>query len=310
MEIDLSTILDQVQKIANKHGGICHSLQYTGCNNKLEFSCKENHKWESSAANIKAGAWCPKCAHTNQSTRARTCRLNKEVLFLNIINKANKNNLSILDQSFISYRHKYSIRCNKGHTYLMRLDGLNLHCKICTKLDKNNNLLKECHELATSKNGQCLSIEYKNQYTLMKWKCNKQHTWSAGYRHIKNGTWCPNCLYKNENETRGIFEQIFCKPFPISYPKFLQISKNKNLQLDGFNEELGIAFEYDGQQHYQISVFHRHNGKESLSERQQRDRIKDELCSNNSIKLVRVPYFIKDKKTYILNSLKDMGVLL
>lgn len=171
------------------------------------------------------------------------------------------------------------------------------------------NKLAVYKKIAEERGGQCLSTEYKDRHTLMNWICGEFHVWSVGYRHIRKGSWCPNCLYKNESETRDIFEETLNKPFPKTNPKFLNLSRYSHLQLDGYNEELGIAFEYDGRQHYEISAFSKHNGKESLKERQQRDKIKDELCKKNMVKLIRIPYFIKDKKTYILNNLKEIGAL-
>ena len=53
--------------------------------------------------------------------------------------------------------------------------------------------IKECQEFAKSKNGECLSTEYKNNSTKMQWKCSKNHTWFAKFGDIKQGSWCPKC---------------------------------------------------------------------------------------------------------------------
>lgn len=54
--------------------------------------------------------------------------------------------------------------------------------------------IKDCQELAKSKNGRCLSTTYKNCYTPLKWKCKNKHTWETTYSVIQSGSWCPYCV--------------------------------------------------------------------------------------------------------------------
>ncbi len=58
---------------------------------------------------------------------------------------------------------------------------------------------------------------------------------------------------------RYIFEKLLHKKFPLRKPKFL-----KGLHLDGYNEELGLAFKYSGNQHYQIVLFFYPQGQMNL----------------------------------------------
>ena len=86
-------------------------------------------------------------------------------------------------------------------------------------------------------------------------------------------------------------------------PKFLQV-----LEYDGYNEELKLAFEYQGIQHYQyIPHFHR-NGKEDFEKQKERDALKDILSIENNITVIRIPYeydcYDEEKlKGYIKNEL-------
>lgn len=47
--------------------------------------------------------------------------------------------------------------------------------------------------------GSCLRIEYFDDKTLLKWRCEKGHTRDVDYRIIKQGGWCMACL-KREND--------------------------------------------------------------------------------------------------------------
>ncbi len=52
-----------------------------------------------------------------------------------------------------------------------------------------------CHDVALQRGGgKCLSQEYINARTKMKWQCSEGHIWFSDLDHIKNGnTWCPYC---------------------------------------------------------------------------------------------------------------------
>jgi len=49
------------------------------------------------------------------------------------------------------------------------------------------------HTLAKKRNGECLSQNYFNNKTKMRWRCKERHIWEATPGHIKQGTWCPKC---------------------------------------------------------------------------------------------------------------------
>ena len=57
------------------------------------------------------------------------------------------------------------------------------------------NKLAECNNFAVTKNGLCLSQQYKNNKTPLEWKCNIcEHIWYARWNDIKRETsWCPKC---------------------------------------------------------------------------------------------------------------------
>ncbi len=61
------------------------------------------------------------------------------------------------------------------------------------------------------------------------------------------------------------------------------------MELDGYCESLGLAFEYHGHQHYQSVSFFQH-GEKSLEKRKQDDARKARLCSDNGVHLITVPY--------------------
>ena len=61
------------------------------------------------------------------------------------------------------------------------------------------------------------------------------------------------------------------------------------MQLDGYNSELGLAFEYQGKQHY-VSGSWFHKTKKAHDDQTRRDREKAILCKKHGVTLIVVPY--------------------
>lgn len=114
-----------------------------------------------------------------------------------------------------------------------------------------------------------------------------------------------------EERCRQIFEKIFECKFPTVRPQFLKNPKtNRNLELDGYNHKLKIAFEYNGYQHYDYpNVFHK--TRDEFYNQRERDTLKKELCKKYKVKLITIPYKIKKEniETYIKEKLKKYNLI-
>ena len=65
--------------------------------------------------------------------------------------------------------------------------------------------LAEMQEIAKAKGGQCLSSEYVNTKSKLRWQCAVGHEWMAAPGNIKtNGSWCPTCA----GVTRGSIDEM------------------------------------------------------------------------------------------------------
>jgi hypothetical protein len=65
-------------------------------------------------------------------------------------------------------------------------------------------------------------------------------------------------------------------------------------------EELKLAIEYNGIQHYEFTKFF-HKDETNFQKRLADDKLKTQLCIKNEIDLIIVPYNKKDIKKYIVD---------
>ncbi len=111
--------------------------------------------------------------------------------------------------------------------------------------------------------------------------------------------------WKREEMCRQIFETIYQRPFKSCRPDFLKNPKTKRkLELDGYNEELEIAFEHNGKHHYEWpNTFHR--TKDDFSKQRYRDNLKRSICDERNIYLITIPFHVpKDEmREFIISKL-------
>lgn len=118
---------------------------------------------------------------------------------------------------------------------------------------------------------------------------------------------------KGESICRNYFERTFGREFAKARPRFLNnpvTGGEYNLELDGYNAELKLAFEYQGQQHYKyVPYFHRN--KEAFYNQKYRDYMKRNMCKENGITLIEVPYSVSHDQIegYVNKELVKFGFL-
>lgn len=133
--------------------------------------------------------------------------------------------------------------------------------------------------------------------------CEFGHEFTAILYHISNNSWCSECnASANEAHCIELLSKMTKTNFIKCRPSFLvNHETGKNLELDGYNEDLKLAIEYNGEQHYKKSSLFHKNGMIDLEKQQERDTKKRELCKKNGIYLITVPYYEKEKEKFIEN---------
>lgn len=160
------------------------------------------------------------------------------------------------------------------------------------EMERRRKALERMCEIAASRGGECLSAEYVNTITRLAWRCGVGHEWAIRPNAVQQGNWCPKCARTGasigERISRSVLERMFEASFPKTLPSWLVGAKGRRLELDGYSERLGIAFEYNGIQHYQqIGFFSRAR----VVEQQERDAVKVRSCRQQGVTLITIPTF-------------------
>ena len=143
-------------------------------------------------------------------------------------------------------------------------------------------------KIIKEKGGKCHTKSIKNAKSKLHVECKDGHHFYPIYDSLVNqGTWCPNCnIYISESVCRKFFEQIFKRPFLKSYPPWLVNESGNQMELDGYNKELKLAFEYQGIQHRKKAFY---MTDEDFKQRKKDDSLKVKLCAEHGINLIQVP---------------------
>lgn len=284
------------QEFALKKNGKCLSEKYVNKDTKMKWECELKHIWKLNFNSIKnQNQWCPECIGKRPSIKK--CK-----------DFAIKKNGKCLSEKYVNCHTKMKWECKLKHEWEARFSSIknNSWCAEC--VGKKKHTIKICKDFALKKNGKCLSEKYVNALTKMKWECESNHKWETAFNEIKNrGSWCPYCSKsRSEKLCREIFENHFQEKFPTRRPKFLH-----GLELDGYNKELNISFEYNGIQHYKYIPFFHRNGIEDFKKQRQRDMRKYAICTLYDVRLILIPYHFnyqnpEELKIYILDEISKL----
>lgn len=113
----------------------------------------------------------------------------------------------------------------------------------------------------------------------------------------------------SEGICRTLIQSITGKFFVSVRPTFLTNPKSgRCLELDGYNEELKLAFEYNGIQHY-VWPNKFHKKKAEFVAQVARDKFKEARCKELGITLLIIPYTVKreDLEFWIRDRLSRLG---
>lgn len=226
----------------------------------------------------------------------------------------NKNGKLLSKSVQIVGRDVIKIECSNGHIWETTAQSINCGswCRTCYIINNRKNTIEDAQKAAVLRDGKCLSVIYNNAHDKLKWQCAFGHIWEAKYYSVvNNGRWCPECNSNfSEKYCRIFLEKLFNRLFIKVKPKWLLNSRGHLMELDGYCEELGVAFEHNGIQHYKKNLF---MTEEKLLIRKQDDIEKKRLCKLHCVKLITIPALfnilkLRNFKDFIKSQLLELNI--
>lgn len=143
-------------------------------------------------------------------------------------------------------------------------------------------------DMATNNNVELLSKTYVNNNAKLKFRCPEGHEFEKSIKQIQRANvWCTICSKGRAEELcRYILEQALDAPFHKVHVYF----EGHRLELDGYNDSLKTAFEYNGKQHYELTYMTK--TERELQYRKHLDELKRKYCEMNGINLMVIPHTV------------------
>jgi hypothetical protein len=284
--------LELIKALAREHGGECLSTTYRGVLEKYEFRCGEcGRTWTTQAAGlVYRGSFCSVCTR-------RTAFDHRKVGIDTVRELVSGKGGILHSTTYENNRGKLDLECAEGHRWKACYDKLKggRWCPECGRrktAEAQSYTIEEMRAIAKTFGGECLSDAYKGVFEPLFWRCANGHEFQRQPALLTKSnplkrTWCPYCSGVNhsENMCRAVVEAAYGATFANVYPgDWLRNVRGRKMQLDGYCADLKLAFEYHGQQHFEVvDIF---NDEESLETRQMDDATKVALCREHGIGLV------------------------
>lgn len=194
---------NQIKEIARQKDGVCTSTEYGGCLYKLDFLCANGHNFQATPSSIQQGKWCPVCARIERKTQHQQLQYE----FYQALTVANSGRILTPAAEYINAQSKVEWECSEGHRWEATPNAIQQGqwCRICGHKKRwagRKTTIEEMHQLAISRGGKCLSSEYTDSHTRLRWSCSEGHEWEAIPTSVKRGSWCKRCACRKINEPK------------------------------------------------------------------------------------------------------------
>lgn len=165
---------------------------------KLRWRCHLGHEFSASENAVQQGGWCPRCLGTPSSDLQRMQAI------------ARRRGGECLSKRYSPYS-KLRMRCRAGHEWAALPSNLTAGqwCAACSYAERAGRkweklTLADMEETASARGGECLSDEYVNAATKLRWRCASGHEWEQTPGAVRYGSWCPKCAKRYRGSIEGL----------------------------------------------------------------------------------------------------------
>ena len=192
--------IEEMNALARARGGRCLSKRYVNSKTPLKWQCRNGHVWHATPGMIKPSGpsrratWCPECARAPLYTVDDMRKL------------AAQRGGKCLSQVYVNHETLMRWRCARGHTWEAKPRQIRPYserapgswCPTCAA-EASRLSIEQMQAVARERGGECLSAEYIDSRTALRWRCSEGHEWMARPNHVRahgrrqQGSWCPRC---------------------------------------------------------------------------------------------------------------------
>jgi hypothetical protein len=184
-----------MQEWATRRGGKCLSKHYVDSETPVEWECRKGHRFKKTRDLVKQQKeWCRQCEIIDLQAK----RLEK------VKNIALKRNGKCVSDTYVNLDSPLEFVCKYKHRWKATpLTIIYSHswCPYC--YGKMRKTIGDMQQLAAKKKGKCISTQYINSITPLKWQCHKGHVWKTTPSIISAGSWCPLCFSLRQRHKRN-----------------------------------------------------------------------------------------------------------
>jgi len=181
-----------MQHLAKMRGGKCVSTEYINNKTKLKWQCNQGHIWEAAPSSVASRTWCPICGQKKSHESNKLTIAEMQLI-------AQNRNGKCLSKKYIDSKSKLKWQCEDGHVWNATVSNVmrGAWCPECAGNKKPD--ISSMNRIANERGGKCLSSQYINSRTKLKWQCKNGHTWEAIPDNVKRGSWCPVCVGRHQD---------------------------------------------------------------------------------------------------------------
>lgn len=289
-----------IERAIKVHGGrYDYSLvDYIGSKDRVIIICKDHGEFEQIPNDHLSGHGCNLCGENRKILQLES--------FINRSRSVHGDRYDYSETKYINFRTKLRIRC-KIHGFFYQYPSNHMagnNCPKCNEEDRkrrgksrrltNEDFIKDCTKVHNGIYDYSETI-YMDSRSKVIVKCPKHGRFYPIANLHKRGSGCPHCnKSKGELLISNILNELGIKYITQKTFEDLKSERNYPYKFDFFIPKKETVIEYDGELHFR--PYEHFGGEERLHEYVENDKKKDDYCKLNGIKLIRIPYTLKDNE--------------
>lgn len=218
--------------------------------------------------------------------------------------KAKEKGLIVLDGPQIRYHDKIVVQDLEGYRGEIIASSLMRGSNFEKFSVSNPFTIDNLRVYAFKHNWDCIiyNQEFKGTKSPIKMMCSCGRDFTVDTTHFIGGKFqCNECRVKQSNIAKLV--EIYLIEKNLSYQKekvFKDCKNKKPLPFDFYLTDYNACIEVDGIGHYRPVAFNgdKEKAEEIFIQRKNNDEIKNKYCKNNNIPLLRLPFWIIERKEY------------